>query len=372
MRILILIVILLAVLISPTTAQDITYATAQRYEHGLMIWRADTGDIWALVNDGRAFGFASSTYANLPDNPIFGNPPGRLRPIFGMGKVWGHYQHVRDALGWPTLDELGFNMPVRTAGSTSYFTQLDGTVIQINADGTWQRNLGDRPAPYVLEFYAVPEVVAAGETVTLHWRVQGTTRVQIEVYQANGSRVQDQIIDNLPLAGSLTITIPARFTAGAKVVLWGVDRAEPGIPGGSWVRRVSAETIIATRVNTNPVTTQAAYQPYEHGFLLWRADTGDVMVYGGYNGGTIIFFGEDGYAGWPDPVYTGSPEWRIRPINAFGKVWNNVQLVRDMLGYPTGPEQAYTMTVRNSGDGSISFTLPDGRVTYTAWGAWHF
>jgi hypothetical protein len=362
MKYCLLLIALLLVFALPAAAQDdITYATAQRYEHGLMIWRADTGDIWALANDGRAFGFPSPTYANLPDNPIFGTPPDRLRPIFGMGKVWGNFQYVRDALGWPTLDELGFNMPVRTTGGTAYFTQLDGTVIQINGSGTWQRTLGDRPAPYVLEFRAVPEVVAAGESVTLNWQVQGTTRVQIELYQANGSRIQQQIVDNLPLTGSTTFTIPARYTAGARFVLWGVDRAEPG---GSWVRKVSAELIVATRVNPGPVTSQAAYQPFERGFMLWRADTDDVQVYS--SGGQVLFFGEDGYAGWPDPAYTPAP------INAFGKVWNAVEQVRGLLGNPTAPEQAYTMTIRNFPDGASSFMLPDGRTATTSFGTWRF
>lgn len=366
MKYVLLLIAPLLVFALPAAAQDSTYATAQRYEHGLMIWRADTGDIWALANDGRAFGFPSPAYASLPDNPIFGDPPSRLRPIFGMGKVWGNYQYVRDALGWPTLDELGFNMPVRTSGSTSYFTQLDGTVIQISSGGTWQRTLGDRPAPYVLEFRAEPDVVAAGESVTLRWQVQGTTRVQIEMLQANGSRVQGQIVDNLPLTGSTTFTIPARYTAGARFVLWGVDRAEPGIPDGAWVRTLSAEMIIPTRLNPGPVTTQAAYQPFEHGFMLWRADTGDVQVYGS----TVLFFGEDGYANWPAPVYT--PPNRIRPVNAFGKVWNNVPQVRDLLGYPTASEQAYTMTVRHFADGASTFTLPDGRTAYTSFGSWRF
>lgn len=360
---LLLIVLLLGFTLPAAAQDDSTYATAQRYEHGLMIWRADTGDIWALVDDGRAFGFPSPTYASLPDNPIFGTPPSRLRPIFGMGKVWGNYPYVRDALGWPTLDELGFNMPVRTSGGTAYFTQMDGTVIQIN-NGTWQRVV---PLS-VLEFRTEPEVAVAGESVTLYWQVQGTTRVQIELLPANGSRVQGQLVDNLPLAGSTTFTIPARYTAGARFVLWGLDRAEPGIPGGSWVRTVSAEMIVPTRLNPGPVTTQAAYQPYEHGFMLWRADTGDVQVYG--SGGTVMFFGEDGYANWPEPVYT--PPNRIRPSSAFGKVWNNVPQVRDLLGYPTAAEQAYSMTVRNFADGAATFTLPDARTAYTSFGAWHF
>ncbi len=251
---LLLIGILLAMFASPAAAQyeTLTYATAQRYEHGLMIWRSDNGDIWALVEDGSAYGFPSFTYATLPDNPIFGTPPSRLRPIMGMGKVWGHNPHIRTVLGWPTLDELGFNMPVRVCGSITAFTQLDGTVIEINTNGSWQRIQGDRPAPSIMDFHAMPQIADAGDPVTLYWQVQGTTGVQIEMYAANGSRIQEQIVDNLPLVGSLTFTIPYPYTEGVRFVLWGVDRAEPGIPGGAWVRRVSAELVVSSQVVNPP------------------------------------------------------------------------------------------------------------------------
>ena len=75
------------------------YGTVQEFEYGLMIWRSDTAQIWALIDDGTAFSFPASSYSTLPDNPIFGNPPSRLRPIFGFGKVWGNVANVRNLLG---------------------------------------------------------------------------------------------------------------------------------------------------------------------------------------------------------------------------------------------------------------------------------
>src|SRR5688572_198314 len=88
-------------------AQD-TYVTIQRFESGLMIWRSDNSTIYVLGNNGQALVYPSTSYSNLPDNPIFGTPPSRLRPIFGFGKVWGHAKKVRDLIGWPTLQEIGF------------------------------------------------------------------------------------------------------------------------------------------------------------------------------------------------------------------------------------------------------------------------
>jgi hypothetical protein len=364
---------LLLVAAFPAAAQDekIVYATAQRYENGLMIWRSDTGHIWALVNNGQAFNFPATTYASLPDNPIFGDPPSRLRPIFGMGKVWGHYQNVRAALGWPTLNELGFEMPIRTTRSAVYLTQLDGSVIQIRANGTWQRSYGSLPAPSILAFSATPDPVTAGGTVTLNWQAQGTDSVLIELYPA-GSHIPTQIIANLPLVGSTTVTVPTGFTSGARFVLWGVNRSQHPVPVTLWARIVSQERVIGTRLNPGPFTTQAAFQQYENGFMLWRADTGDVMAFGGSSGGQILTFSQGGYAGWPDPLDVAIPANRVRVVNAFGKVWGNIQQVRDMLGYATGQEQGYTMTVRHFESGASAFSLPDSRTAYTHWGFWNF
>lgn len=360
--------ILLLALPAAAQSQTITYATAQRYEHGLMIWRSDTGMIWALANDGRAFSFPAAAYTNLPDNPIFGDPPSRLRPIFGMGKVWGNYPEVRSALGWPTLDELGFDMPVRVTPAVTYLTQLDGTVIEVNRNGTWRRS-GGNPVPDILDFRAMPH--ETGRDVTLSWQIQGVERALIEVYDVSSS-VPQQIIQDLPAAGSTTVTIPATFTSGARVVLWGVNRGPVRVPVTMWARIVSQELTVHVNGTSSAITTQAAYQPYEQGFLIWRADSGAVLAFGGGQSGQLMTFSQNSYAGWPDPTHVVIPAGRVRPVNAFGKVWGNVEAVRAMLGYATGGEQGYRMTVRTFDTGAQTFSLPDGRVAYASGSFWNF
>ncbi len=363
--------LLLMMTVIPAAAQSdsVTYATAQPYEHGLMIWRSDTGMIWALVNDGRAFSFPAVTYTNLPDNPIFGSPPSRLRPIFGMGKVWGSYPEVRAALGWPTLDELGFDMPVRVTPAVTYLTQLDGTVIQVHRNGTWQRSAAN-PAPDILDFRAMPH--EAGQDVTLSWQIQGVERALIEVYDASGSRFPHQIIQDLPPAGSTVVTIPATFASGARVVLWGVDRGPVRVPVTMWARLVSQELSVSVSGTSSAIMTWAAYQPYDSGFLIWRADTGAVLAFGGGQSGQLLTFAESSYANWPDAASIPIPAGRVRPVNAFGKVWGSIEQVRAMLGYATGGEQGYTMSIRAFAAGAQTFSLPDGRVVQASGSYWNF
>ena len=79
-----------------------------------MIWESRTGNIVAFYNNGGALNasytvYTASQYSNLPDNPVSApTPAGRVRPAFGIGKVWGNYLEVRNNLGWALTPEQGF------------------------------------------------------------------------------------------------------------------------------------------------------------------------------------------------------------------------------------------------------------------------
>lgn len=122
------------------TTQNVRVST-QRFDNGLMIWRSDTSLVWVLTNDGAVRAYPWDAYKQLPDNTYFGNPPDykRLRPIFAFGQIWGNDEVLRNKIGWPTLPEIGFSTAIQQLGSTSYFTELDQTIIQINANNTWTR-----------------------------------------------------------------------------------------------------------------------------------------------------------------------------------------------------------------------------------------
>lgn len=76
--------------------------TIQTFERGRMMWWSETGSIWVLnANNGQARHYDSPSYGALPDNPVAQSPPaGRVKPIMGFGKVWGHFPEVRQMLGW--------------------------------------------------------------------------------------------------------------------------------------------------------------------------------------------------------------------------------------------------------------------------------
>ncbi|MBI5667091.1 MAG: hypothetical protein HZC41_03715, partial [Chloroflexi bacterium] len=270
------------------------YVTTQRFDSGLMVWRADNGTIYVLSDSGRAFSYSITAYSSLPDNPIFGNPPSRLRPIFGFGKVWGNNASVRDLLGWPVLPEIGFNTTVLVQNATIFITELDGSVIQINHNGTWTRN-------------------GPVSSVT-----------------------------------PTPVVCPHPFFFGMPT-----DDICPGAP----------------------VTTQAAYQPYERGFMIWLADAGDIWVFVNAPApnrfATYAHFSESDYARFADAPPQPPPPGRFQPINGFGRVWHNLNnyltgsTIRADLGWATAPESSYTATRQVWGRTShvhVYLSLPDGRV----------
>ncbi len=365
--------LLLGVAVGPVAAQDGTvYVTAQRFEHGQMIWRSDNGDIWVLFDDGRAMGFASSVYGDLPDPDLswLTIPPGRQVPINGFGRVWGHYPTVRDGLGWATWPEIGFNAPVTQRGGTLYLTQLNGRVIEIVSGGTWQYVAGvPSPAARILRFEATPATVTPGGTVTLSWAVEGTEGALIEMLAPDGSLLS--LVTDLPTSGTTTFSAPLHGES-VRFVLWAANRGRFPVLTTMYERVVSSElAIVISQAEQRDEFTSAAFQWYERGFMIWRADTGSVIVFwGGHTGGRWTEFPEDQYGPLPDNTLTDPPPGLVVPVRGFGRVWGNFDYVRDQVGWATAPEEAYTLFAQSLGGTPLTFLLPDGRTVEITRGYW--
>ena len=109
-------------------------------------------------------------------------------------------------------------------------------------------------------------------------------------------------------------------------------------------------------------SVQASYQAFEHGFMIWRADTGEITVYFGSNGGGVSVFPSVSYGGLPDNVINNPPLGYFSPILGFGKVWGNFSNVRNQLGWGTTFELSYSMLITIDGTpGGFKFIVPSGR-----------
>lgn len=88
----------------------------QTFEHGTMLWRSDTKQIYVLFNDG-TFLKATDTWAGetlSQETP----PAGLQQPQNGFGKVWLANDTVRRGLGWATAGEVAYNTPIESDSGT--------------------------------------------------------------------------------------------------------------------------------------------------------------------------------------------------------------------------------------------------------------
>jgi hypothetical protein len=124
-----------------------------------------------------------------------------------------------------------------------------------------------------------------------------------------------------------------------------------------------------------PVTTNAAYQPYDRGFMIWVADSGDIWVFVNAPApnifATYAHFNESDYAGFADAAPQQPPPGKVQPINGFGRVWYNLthyatgNKISADLGWATAPESSYSTTRQAWGRTSHSnvyLSVPNGGV----------
>jgi hypothetical protein len=128
--------------------------------------------------------------------------------------------------------------------------------------------------------------------------------------------------------------------------------------------------------SSSQFTTGATFQQYENGFMVWRADNGEIRVYVGPIGGDAGSIGEltiysaRQYSGLSSQQFS-PPTGRIAPILGFGRVWGNFPSIRQQLGWALSAEQAYTMTAQTQNGVVIAFTVFGGRfVNYRQGNQW--
>jgi hypothetical protein len=82
-------------------------AAYEAFENGYMIWRADTSDIYALINSGEAHRVKDRWQGETVSFPE-PEPPGLYQPMRGFGRAWVDNPTVRTAIGWAVTLEEGY------------------------------------------------------------------------------------------------------------------------------------------------------------------------------------------------------------------------------------------------------------------------
>lgn len=161
------------------------------------------------------------------------------------------------------------------------------------------------------------------------------------------------------------------------------ETTEPGACADQWfMPNPPTDSCPAALTQSN-----AAYEPFEHGFMLWIEHTALISVF--FNS----LNGQPTYANTNDPWHDGlpqsdpnlePPDGLFQPIRGFGMVWRGESsgmpaTPRDVLGWATDREAGYMVNyqcVDQPGTPDCFISLPDGRVIHThsdtaSWGVWN-
>jgi hypothetical protein len=109
----------------------------QVFERGVMYWRGDTNEIWAIATSGAAAGRFWYA-ANLPEanNEDIPAPEGLRVPVRGFGMMWRSVEGVRDSLGYARIDEQEIAMQSqRFEGGLLHLDSAAGQVFVLLVDG---------------------------------------------------------------------------------------------------------------------------------------------------------------------------------------------------------------------------------------------
>jgi hypothetical protein len=157
-----------------------SYAAAQRFERGIMIWLEEPGRYY-ILEDTPVLEGAPRKKVDLIDDPLeivrdtssdVEAPPGLHAPLSGFGLVWrGDVKGspgYRDRLGWALESEFGYEAVLQCDDAlpsggrswrTCYLRGPDGEVFVLHPLGGWQLLGADKPLLVVRE----SPIVATGE-----------------------------------------------------------------------------------------------------------------------------------------------------------------------------------------------------------------
>jgi len=127
----------------PADAGAELHLAGQRFERGLMLWRSDTRQIYALASDdgGNTWAVYADTWEEgRPDrDPGLAPPADREQPIRGFGTVWREQLGgPQSAVGWAVAGEQAYGGTAQAFSGGLLITGPDGRAYALFGDGSWE------------------------------------------------------------------------------------------------------------------------------------------------------------------------------------------------------------------------------------------
>jgi hypothetical protein len=276
-------------------------------------------------------------------------------PPFYDGRQWWWYIGAAGSSGFVRgyVEQVSIVNPQPTVTSTPTFAQAQ-----------------------VLIFEAHPAVIDAGGTVTLYWNTSGAVSVTVWRLDPDGRLSESH---NGSGTGTWTLSLP-NVLNNAQFMLFATDADGRYTTDSVTVQVRCPYTYFFSPPWTScpasaATQVQAAYQPFENGFMVWRGDVRRIYVM--LNSPIEFTVVEDTWREGETITLPGNPPAGLyAPTRGFGKAWLQVQSYSGgSLGWATAPEQSYTASIQASSDfryPRLFFTLPDGRMVSQVESSWEY
>jgi len=202
-------------------------------------------------------------------------------------------------------------------------------------------------APTILSFEADRLEIMQGEGVRLSWEATGGTEAGI--CWVTREAIMECALDPVdPAGGTVTVRPSAPGRPGVTTLVLRVENS-----AGAAVEELEltircterplpeiADQQLYGNCPYDTVVSQAAYQPFERGHMVWLEGNRNIYVL--YASGRFEIYNDLFEEGDPeiDPSIT-PPAGLYQPKRGFGLIWRTEPGVRDRLGWATAPEQPF-------------------------------
>jgi hypothetical protein len=290
--------------------------------------------------------------ARIPVSWLVENRPPGTNLVFEQALPDGRVLNVElpRPIVWVASSGNGVVAPVLPSGAPSIRLQMRLVLLDnpnntlLSAEITLPISGGGTPDPggavQIRAFAASPDPVERGGVITLSWDVVGAKSISITRLAERSGVYLESIATSLPTTGSVTYAIPNTYTNSISFVL---------LTENSQINQYVTLAIRCPHPNMLgadcPITqvfTQAAYQSFEGGHMIWRADTREIYVL--FMDGSYKTFVDTWAEGETLPVET-PPAGRVQPVRGFGKIWSTQSDVRSRLGWAMQPESAHSVQI---------------------------
>ncbi len=225
-------------------------------------------------------------------------------------------------------------------------------------------------SPQLLSFNVIPRTVNSNEPTVISWESSGTQAVYLYTRHSLVS-FGGEFLNNgrpLPPTGSFTTTAPLPLSRISYGIGFQADESRLLTDVTVHINCIYDFFVDPGHIEACPTTDvqirEAAYQPFERGFMVWQPGKNWVFSNDTPSNNELM----DTWQGEPIEFDEEPPEGLFLPQRGFGKVWVENEWIQRALGWATAVEQSYKMEYQETatGTGVIHYFigLPDGRYLH--------